>query len=98
MSLADAAHVLDQLATGEVPDRTQAVRGLHALDPVLLKDGVAQEVHDAAATLELLVATGRTFSAARARAPGMAEAVRRAMNPADDARDCSILRSAICRR
>lgn len=82
MSLADAANVLDQLATGQVPDPVQAVRGLHALDPLLLKGGFDQDLHDAAATLELLVATGGTanlFTAARARAGAMADAVRRAI-------------------
>ena len=80
MSFPDAAHVLDELDSGRIPDLGQALRSLQALDPLLLRGGCEPELHDAAATLELLVATGGTvdlLTAARTRAKAMADAVRR---------------------
>ena len=82
MSLLNAALVLDDLNAGRIPDIEQAVRGLHALDPFLLQGGAEQALHDAAATLELLIATGGTvglYVSARLRAGAMADAVRRVM-------------------
>ena len=82
MSLLDAAYALDELAAGRFPDPDRTLRGLLALDPLLLASGREQALHDAAATLELLVATGGTvslFAAARTRAGAMADAVRRAI-------------------
>ena len=83
MSLLDAANVLDELNDGRIPELDQAVRGLLALDPLLLHGGCEQALHDAAATLELLVATGGTiglYVSARLRVGAMADAVRRAIN------------------
>ncbi len=85
MSLADAAYALDELAGGRIPDQIRAMRGLEALDPLLLQGGRDQALHDAAATLELFVATGGTASMlaeARARAGEMAAAVRQVMGDA----------------
>ena len=79
MTLPDAAYALDELAAGRVPDLARALSGLLSLDPLLLRGG-NQELHDASATLELLVATGGTanlFTTARERAGAMAAAVRR---------------------
>ena len=42
MTLFDAAHVLDQLDTGLIRDLAQAVRGLRAPDPLLLRGGCGQ--------------------------------------------------------
>lgn len=56
--------------------------GLEVLDPLLLQGGREQALFDAAATLELFVATGGTVSMlaeARRRAAEMADAVRRVM-------------------
>ena len=66
MSLLDAAYALDELAAGRFPDPDRTLRGLLALDPLLLASGREQALHDAAATLELLVATGGTVSSCRA--------------------------------
>jgi len=82
MTLLDAAQVLDQLDAGQTPDLAQAARGLEALDPLLLRGGYEQALHEASATLELLVATGGTiglYVSARNRAKTMADAVRRAI-------------------
>ncbi len=80
MSLADAAYALDELAGGRVSDQTRAMRGLAALHTLPLQDRCEPALRDAAATLELFVATGgmvSTFAEARARAKSMAAAVRR---------------------
>lgn len=80
MSLIDAVHSLDELAAGRVPDLDRALQGLLSLDPLLLCSGREQALHDAAATLELLVATGGTvslFVSTRDRTGVMADAVRR---------------------
>ena len=80
MTLLDAAYALDELAAGRMPDLERAVQGLLALDPLLLSGGHEQAMHDAAATLELLVATGGTvslFATGGERAGTMADAVRR---------------------
>lgn len=80
MTLLDAAYALDELATGRVPDLERALKGLLSLDPLLLSGGHEQALHDAAATLELLVATGGTvslFATRGDRAGAMADAVRR---------------------
>lgn len=82
MSLANAAYALDELANGRIPDQDCALRGLEALDSLLLQGGRDQALHDAAAFLELLVATGGTASMpteARQRAAEMADAVRQVM-------------------
>ena len=84
MSLADAAFCLDELAAGRVPDMEQALQGLLSLDPLILGAKCEHALMDAAATLELLVATGGTvdlFTSGRTRAIEMAAAVRRAMGP-----------------
>ena len=83
MSLADAAHALEELAAGRTPSQSRAVRGLHALDELVLKGHCERALRDAAATLELYVATGGVisiFAGARARAGVMAAAIRRAMD------------------
>ena len=82
MGLEDAVYALDELAAGRVIDLGRAMQGLLAVDLLLLAGGREQALHDAAATLELLVATGGTvslFVSARARASLMAAAVRRAI-------------------
>jgi hypothetical protein len=56
------------------------VLGLQALDPLLLQGNREQALHDAAATLELFIATGgmvSIFADARVRAAAMAAALRR---------------------
>ena len=80
MTLLDAAYALDELAANKMPDLERALQGLLSLDPLLLSDGHEQVIHDAAATLELLVATGGSvslFVAGGSRARAMADAVRR---------------------
>ena len=79
MSLTDAAYALDELAAGRTPAQSRAVRGLHALDELILQGGCEQALRDAAATLELYVATGGVisiFAGARSRAAEMAVAIR----------------------
>ena len=82
MTFLDAASALDDLASGRMPSQKSVLLGLNSLDSALLQDGGEQSLHDAAATLELFVATGgvvSNFVDARARYALMAEAVRRAM-------------------
>ena len=79
MSLTDAAAVLDALDDGQIPALDQAVRGLQALNP-LIRPGCEPALRDAAATLEVLVATGATIGlslSAQPHAKAMADAVRR---------------------
>ena len=79
MTLDNAVYALEELAGGRRPDQSRALRGLNALDPILLRSGCAEEVYEAAALLELLVATGGTaemLRVYRARAAAMAAAVR----------------------
>ncbi len=85
MSLAAAASTLDELAAGQVPDQTRAMRGPKALDPFFLQGGREQTLHDAAALLELVVVrdgTLTTLAQTRARAAASADAVRRVMGDA----------------
>ncbi|MDQ2733533.1 MAG: hypothetical protein M3Y55_00770 [Pseudomonadota bacterium] len=79
MTLANAVYALEELSQGRIPDSNRALRGMKALDPFLLKPGCAQDLHDAAAILELLVATSTASisASARSRAAAMAVAVRR---------------------
>ncbi len=81
MTLANAVYALEELSQGRIPDPSRASRGLKALDPFLLEPGCEQDLHDAAALLELLVATGTAsiLAVARSRAAAMAAAVRRLM-------------------
>ena len=83
MTLANACRVLDDIAGGRVPDRSQAIRGLYALDPLVGSGDCEKALLDAACTLELLVASGGAASFLRARrreAAALAAAVRRAMD------------------
>jgi hypothetical protein len=85
MTLADSVYVLDELGAGRIPDQSRVMRGLKALDRLLLQGNREEELHDAAYTLELMVATGGTpgmFAEARSRAGAMAAAVRRVMDDA----------------
>ncbi len=85
MSLADAAYALDELAAGRMPDQTRVIRGLEALDSLLLQSGREQALYDAAAILELFVSTGGTispFEETRVRTVAVADAVRRVMGHA----------------
>ena len=64
------------------PAKNPFCSGSTPLDSALLQGGGEQSLHDAAATLEIFVATGgvvSNFVDARARYALMAEAVRRAM-------------------
>ena len=82
MSLADAAESLDDLASGRQPSQQCVLLGLASLDAVLSRGGCEHALKDAAATLELFVATGgvvSNFADARARYGLMAAAVRRVM-------------------
>lgn len=81
MDLSDAIYALDELAAGRAPDETRTSRGLEALAP-LLPVGDA-ELHEAAALLELFLATGTPSfgDESRDRARLLAAAVRRAMSP-----------------
>ena len=79
MSLDDAAYALDELAAGRTPVQSRAVFGLHALNRLILAGDREQALRDAAATLELHIATrGRIsiFAGARSRAAEMAAAIR----------------------
>ncbi len=85
MSLADAAHALDELAAGQIPDQALAMRGLEAIDPLLLQGGREQSLHDAADLLKLIVVRDGslvTLAETRARAAAMANAVRQVMDDA----------------
>ena len=77
MTFLDAARALDDLASGRMPSQKSVLLGLNSLDTVLLRGGGEQLLHDAAATLELFVATGGVVSNsgdARARYALMAAA------------------------
>ncbi len=85
MSLADAAHALDELAAGQTPDPALAMRGLEAIDPLLLQGGRDQALRDAADLLELVVVRDGslvTLAETRDRAAVMANAVRQVMGDA----------------
>ena len=79
MTLDNAVYALEELAAGRIPDQYRALRGLNALDPILLRSGCEQDVYEAAELLELLVATGgnaEMLREYRTRAAAMAAAVR----------------------
>ncbi len=85
MSLADAAHALDELAAGQIPDQARGMRGLEALDPMLLQGGRDQALRGAADLLELVVVRDGslvTLAETRDRAAVMANAVRQVMGDA----------------
>ena len=82
MSLADAAKALDNLASGHTPKQKLVLLGLNSLDTVLLQGGCEQALHDAAAALEVFVASGGVSNRSadgRARYGVLAAAVRRAI-------------------
>ncbi len=82
MPLIDAATCLDDLANGRLPNHEHAMRGVDALDVLLLRGRYEPDLHEAAATLELIVATDGlmgAFAHVRPRAAAMAAAVRRAI-------------------
>ena len=83
MTLLDAAYALDQLAAGQIPELEATLRGLLSLDLLLLEVNCEQDIRDASATLELLVAgvTPNFLTAGgRDRAKAMADAVRKAIS------------------
>ncbi len=82
MTLAHAAKALDDLASGQPPSHRLVLLGLSSLDTVLLQGGCEQALHDAAAALELFVASGGMADRSaegRSRYGVGAAAVRRAM-------------------
>ena len=83
MTLLDAAHSLDEIATGRQPDRARLLAGALALDTLRLQGRADRDLLDAGAGLEIL-ATGGSLdlsAAGRTRAAALAAAVRLA---ADD--------------
>lgn len=80
MTLEDAAYALDELAASRAPDPDRTIARASFLGSLVTCCGREQALHDAAATLQLLVATGGTvdmFATARTRAGAMADAIRR---------------------
>lgn len=78
--LLDAASVLEDQASGRVPDRVRVLSGALALDTLCAEGVTDRDILDAAAGLQLL-ATGRAWELderGRARAAHLAEAVRKA--------------------
>ena len=82
MDLTDAVYALDELAAGRPPDEARTARGLQALDALLSERNDA-DLHEAAALLEVFVATRSlgTGEESLARTRQLADAVRRAMGP-----------------
>jgi len=79
MSLLDAAHALEDLAAGRVPDRAQLIAGALAVDTLYKKGQTDRDLEDALIALQLL-AIGSPFEShqlGRARASVLADELRR---------------------
>jgi hypothetical protein len=83
MTLHDAAHALDELAAGRMPERARLVAGALALDSLRQRGEADRDILDAAAGLEMLANDGTLdlLEAGRARSALLAAAVRRVMTP-----------------
>ncbi len=79
MGLDDAIYALKRLGECHPPDEARAVRGLEALHALLARQGDA-DLHEAAALLEVFLATGSIASGRESveRTKVLAEAVQRA--------------------
>ena len=82
MDLTDVVYALDELAAGRSADEARTVGGLQALE-ALLSERSDADLHEAAALLEVFVATGSIGAGEEslARTRYLADAVRRAMEP-----------------